>query len=172
MSEPLERYSRIIEQMVANYDLSHDFGRKEAYEALIEYARRNLLDEPSCDQFLKAAADRLGFAPVSFDTIESRVTLPKGAWLDLWLSDVDDEIALTGTEQGLQYLIDLLTQLKASKDPEEHIHLDRAFLPLTESSANLVLFKEDERWFTGVPEQGIEPYPRREISPETIYAIQ
>lgn len=172
MSEPLEQHKRIIDQITAEHDLSHDFGRKQAYEAVIDYARRNLLEDPDRDQFLEAAADRLGFAPVSFETLESRVVLPRGAWLDIWISDVDDEVALTATAEGIQYLIDLLAQLKDSTEPEEHIHLDRNYLPLTESSANLVLFKEDERWFTGTPESGLEPYPRREISPESIYAIQ
>ncbi len=172
MSEPAERNQRIIDEITAGYDLTHDFGRKQAYEALIDHARRNLLNDPHVDDFLAAAADRLGFAPVRFDTIESRVVLPKGAWLDLWISDSDEEVALTGTAEGLQYLIDLLTQLKSSTDPEEHIHLDRSYLPMTETSANLVLFREEERWFTGVPEEGWDPYPQREISPESIYAIQ
>lgn len=173
MSRPVERYAQILDQIVGPFDLTHDFGRKEAYEAAIEYARQNLVDDPHCNDFLKAAAKRLGFAPIAFDTIESRVKLPKGAWLDVWISDEDDEVALTGTRDGIQYLIDLLTQLKNSTTPDEHIHLDREFLPLTENSANLVLFKEEETWFTGTVAEGeLEPYPPREIEPGDIYAIQ
>ncbi|HVT43762.1 MAG TPA: hypothetical protein VMT00_05180 [Thermoanaerobaculia bacterium] len=173
MSRPVEQYVEVLNEILGPFDLSHDFGRKKAYEAAIEYARENLVDDPHCNEFLKAAAKRLGFAPVSFDTIESRVKLSKGAWLDIWISDEDEEVALTGTREGLQYLIDLLTQLKASTDRDEHIHLDREFLPLTENSANLVLFKEDETWFTGAAtEPDLERYPQREIDPATIYAIQ
>jgi hypothetical protein len=172
MSRLLERHSEVLDQILGRFDLTHDFGRKRAYEAAIDYAREHLVDDPHCDDFLKTAANRLGFAPVSFDTIESRVKLPKGAWLDIWISDEDDEVALTGTREGIQYLIDLLSQLKNTKDREEHIHLDRGYLPMTETSANLVLFREDESWFTGIDDCDPEPYPEREIDPKQIYAIQ
>lgn len=173
MSNAIEKHTEILDRILGGFDLSHDFGRKRAYEAAIDYAREHLIDDPNCDEFLSAAATRLGFAPVSFDTIESRVKLPKGAWLDLWISDEDDEVALTGTREGIQYLIDLLTQLKNATDRDEHIHLDRAYMPLTETSANLVLFKEDESWFTGASAEGdADRYPRREIEPNSIYAIQ
>jgi hypothetical protein len=173
MSNAIEKHTEILDQILSQFDLSHDFGRKRAYEAAIDHARENLIDDPNCDDFLGAAAKRLGFAPVSFDTIESRVKLPKDAWLDLWISDEDDEVALTGTREGIQYLIDLLTQLKDSTDRDEHIHLDRSYMPLTETSANLVLFKEDESWFTGSAAEGdMERFPKREIEPNAIYAIQ
>jgi hypothetical protein len=172
MSKPAERYARILDQLVAPFDLSHDFGRKRAYEAAIEYARLNLVGDPQCDEFLLAAADRLGFAPITRETLEGRIKLPKEAWLDVWISDEDDEVALTGTREGIQYLIDLLSQLRDASDPEQHIHLDRGALPMTENSANLVLFKEDETWFTGVDAEALQEYPQREIDPRSIYAIQ
>lgn len=172
MSKPAERHAEILDQIIRPFDLSHDFGRKRAYEAAIEYARQNLLEDPNCNEFLLAAAKRLGFAAITRETLESRVKLPKEAWLDVWISDEDDEVALTGTREGIQYLIDLLTQLREASDPEQHIHLDRGALPMTENSANLVLFKEDETWFTGVGAEGMQDYPQREIDPKTIYAIQ
>lgn len=172
MSKPAERYAQILDQIIGPFDLSHDFGRKGAYEAALEYARQNLNEDPHCNEFLQAAAKRLGFAPVTRDMLEGRVKLPKDAWLDLWISDEDDEVALTGTREGIQYLIDLLTQLRDASDPEQHIHLDRGSLPMTENSANLVLFKEEESWFTGVAGEGLQDYPQREIDPKTIYAIQ
>ncbi|HEX8172815.1 MAG TPA: hypothetical protein VF824_19930 [Thermoanaerobaculia bacterium] len=172
MSKPAERYAQILDQISAPFDLSHDFGRKGAYEAAIEYARQNLVDDPHCNEFLLAAAKRLGFAAVTRETLEGRIKLPKEAWLDLWISDEDDEVALTGTREGIQYLIDLLTQLRDASDPEQHIHLDRGTLPMTENSANLVLFKEDETWFTGAAGEGVEDFPQREIDPKSIYAIQ
>jgi hypothetical protein len=172
MSRPAERYAQLLDQIISPFDLSHDFGRKRAYEAAIEHARENLIDDPHCNEFLNAAAKRLGFAAVSFDTIESRVKVPKNAWLDVWISDEDDEIALTGTREGIQYLIDLLSQLRESADPEQHIHLDRGLSPMTENSANLVLFKEEETWFTGTGAEGAQEFPQREIDPKQIYAIQ
>ena len=172
MSRPAEQFTQLLDQIIGPFDLTHDFGRKRAYEAAIDYARQNLIEDPHCDDFLKAAAKRLGFAAVAFDTLESRVKLPKDAWLDVWISDEDDEVALTGTKDGIQYLIDLLTQLRDSGDPEQHIHLDRGLLPMTESSANLVLFKEEESWFTGAGEAGTEQFPERDIDPKAIYAIQ
>jgi hypothetical protein len=172
MSKPAERHAQILDKIITPFDLSHDFGRKRAYEAALDYARQNLLDDPLCDEFLGTAAKRLGFAAITRDTLESRVKLPKDAWLDIWISDEDDEVALTGTREGLQYMIDLLTQLRDSTDPEQHIHLDRGVLPVTENSANLVLFKEDETWFTGVAAEGAEDFPQREIDPKSIYAIQ
>jgi hypothetical protein len=142
-----------------------------AHEEAVDYARQHLVDDPHCDEFLQLAARRLGFAPVSFDTIESRVKMPRGAWLDVWISDEDDEIALTGTREGLQYLIDILTQLKGSTIDGEHVHLDRGIMPMTDNSASLVLFREEESWFTG-PGDGAEPYPEREIAAENVFAIQ
>lgn len=173
MSKPAERYTQLLDQIIRPFDLTHDFGRKRAYEAAIEYARQHLVEDPHCNDFLKVAATRLGFAPITFDTLESRVKLPKNAWLDVWISDEDDEVALTGTKEGIQYLIDLLSQLRDAGDPEQHIHLDRAILPMTENSANLVLFKEEETWFTGASTEGMaEMYPEREVDPKAIYAIQ
>jgi len=172
MSKPAERHAQILDQIIGPFDLSHDFGRKRAYEAAIEYARQNLMDDPLCNEFLLAASKRLGFAPVTRETLESRARLPKEAWLDLWISDEDEEVALTGTREGIQYLIDLLMQLRDSTDPEQHIHLDRGALPMTESSANLVLFKEDETWFTGAAGEAMQEYPQREVDPKSIYAIQ
>ena len=147
MSRPVERHAQLLDEIIRPFDLTHDFGRKRAYEATIEYARKHLIEDPHCEDFLKAAAKRLGFAEVTFDTLESRVKLPKSAWLDVWISDEDEEVAFTGTKDGIQYLIDLLTQLRDATDPEQHIHLDRAVLPMTENSANLVLFKEEESWW-------------------------
>ena len=172
MSKPAERYARILDEIIAPFDLSHDFGRKNAYEATLDYARQNLTDDPHCDEFLQTAATRLGFAPVSREMLDSRAKLPKEAWLDLWISDEDDEVALTGTKEGIQYLIELLTSLRDSDDPEQHIHLDRGTLPMTENSANLVLFREDESWFTGVANETPQEYPQREIDAKSIYAIQ
>jgi hypothetical protein len=172
MSKPAERYAQILDEIIGPFDLSHDFGRKGAYEAALDYARQNLIEDPHCNEFLLAAAKRLGFAPVTRETLEGRVKLPKEAWLDLWISDEDDEVALTGTREGIQYLIDLLTQLRDVADPEQHIHLDRGMLPMTESSANLVLFKEEETWFTGAAAEGVQEFPQREIDPKSIYAIQ
>jgi hypothetical protein len=173
MSKPAERYAQLLDQIIRPFDLTHDFGRKRAYEAAIEYARQHLVDDPHCNDFLNVAAKRLGFAAITFDTLESRVKLPKNAWLDVWISDEDDEVALTGTREGIQYLVDLLSQLRDATDPEQHIHLDRAVLPMTENSANLVLFKEEESWFTGAAADALqESYPERDIDPKAIYAIQ
>ena len=130
MTRLAERHAQILDEIINPFDLSHDFGRKRAYEAAIDYARQNLIDDPHCNEFLHAAAKRLGFAAVTFDTLESRVKLPKNAWLDIWISDEDDEVTLTWTREGIQYLIDLLTQLRESADPEQHIHLDRGSLPM------------------------------------------
>lgn len=172
MSRPVERYSRILDEILQGLDLTHDFGRKRGYETAIDYARDHLIDDPHCNDFLKAAAKRLGFAPITFDALENRVKLPKGAWLDIWISDEDDEVALTGTRDGLQYLVELLTQLKNSTDREQHIHLDRGYLPMTENSASLVLFKEDESWFTGASEESAPDYPQRAIDAKSVFAIQ
>jgi hypothetical protein len=174
MSRPAaERHAQLLDQIIQPFDLTHDFGRKRAYEAAIEYARQNLVEDPHCNDFLNAAAKRLGFAAVNFDTLESRVKLPRNAWLDVWISDEDDEVAFTGTREGIQYMIDLLTQLRDASDPEQHIHLDQGVLPMTESSANLVLFKEEETWFTGEGDESeADDYPERDIDPKQIYAIQ
>lgn len=172
MSRPIEQFSRILDELLGAHDLSHDFGRREAYEKAIDYARKNLADHPDREAFLQEAAMRLGFRPLSWDAL-SRRRLEKGTWIDVWISDDDDEVALTGTREGLQHLIDLLTRLRDSEDPDEHYHLDRGYVPMTDVSANLVLFKEEETWFTGEAATAeMEPYPAREIEPLAIHAIQ
>src|SRR4029077_13598329 len=98
MSKSVERYAQLLDQIIRPFDLTHDFGRKRAYEAAIEYARLHLVEDPHCNDFLTVDATRLGFAPITFDRLESRVKLPKDAWLDVWISDEDDEVALTGTK--------------------------------------------------------------------------
>ena len=172
MSRPAERYAQLLDEIINPFDLSHDFGRKRAYEAAIEYARQNLVDDPHCNDFLHAAAKRLGFAAITRDALEARIKLPKEAWLDVWISDEDEEVAFTGTREGIQYMIDLLTQLRDARDPEQHIHLDRGTLPMTENSANLVLFKEEDSWFTGAGADAAQEFPQRDIDPKQIYAIQ
>ena len=114
MSKPAEKHAQILEQILRPFDLSHDFGRKRAYEAAIDYARENLIEDPHCNDFLGAAAKRLGFAPITFDTLESRVKVPKNAWLDVWISDEDEEVA-SGPRAR---------QLRASRG-SERLHLVR-----------------------------------------------
>src|SRR3954453_3090051 len=117
MSRPAERYAQILDQIIRPFDLSHDFGRKRAYEATIDYARQKLINDPQCDEFLKTAAERLGFQAISFDALENRVKVPKDAWPDIWISGEGHEGALTRPREGIQYLIDLLTHLGRSSDP-------------------------------------------------------
>lgn len=171
MAPASESFTRLIDEILSRHDTSHDFGRREAYEAAIEYARSNLMSDPRRDEFVREAADRLGFVPAPLDKIVSRRRLSQGTWLDVWISDLDDEVAITGTRAGLQYLIDLLTRLRDSEEQGEHFHLDRGSVPMTDVSANLVIFREDEEWFT---EEGspVEPLPRRDVEPEAIHALQ
>lgn len=172
MTRPVQQFSHLLDELLGSHDLSHDFARREAYEKTIEYARSNLVDHPDREAFLREAAERLGFAPLSWDAL-SRRRLGRDTWLDVWISDEDDEIALTGTRDGLQYLIDLLIRLRDSDDPEEHYHLDRGYLPMTDVSANLVVFKEEESWFTGeATPEGLDSLPLREIEAESIHVIQ
>src|SRR2546430_14073404 len=100
MSKPVERHAQLLDQIIRPFDLSHDFGRKRAYEAAIEYAREHLIEDPHCKDFLETAAKRLGFAAVSFDTLESRVKLPKNAGLDVGVSVEDDEGPLPARQEG------------------------------------------------------------------------
>lgn len=171
MAPASETFTRVLDEILAPYDTSHDFGRREAYEAAIDYARKHLMSDPRRDEFVVAAADRLGFVPAPLDKIVSRRRLSRGTWLDVWISDIDEEVAITGTREGLQYLIDLLARLRDSEEQGEHFHLDRGSIPMTDVSANLVIFREEEEWFTeeGTP---IEPLPRRDIEPEEIHALQ
>src|SRR5260370_7920702 len=122
MTKPAERYAQLRDQIIRPFDLTHDFGRKRAYEAAIDYARTHLIQDPHCDEFLQAAATRLGFAAIAFDTLESRVKLPKEAWLAVWISDEADEAALTGTREGIQYLTHLLPHLPEPAHPHPPTH--------------------------------------------------
>lgn len=173
MSRPDKTIFRALDDILAGFDVSHDFGRREAYEASIDYARKNLIDHPQRDEFVAQAAKRLGFVATSFDAILARRRLTRGTWLDVWISDIDEEVAVTGTREGIQYLIDLLVRLRDSDSSGEHFHLDRGAIPMTDVSANLILFKEDESWFTDEDTTGsFEPYPQREIDPANVHALQ
>ena len=59
MSNAIEKHAEILDRILGGFDLSHDFGRKRAYEAAIDYARDHLVEDPHCDEFLAAAAKRL-----------------------------------------------------------------------------------------------------------------
>src|ERR1700736_5221633 len=105
MTKAAERAAQLLDQIIRPSELTHDFGRKRAYEAAIEYAREHLIEDPHCNDFLSVAAKRHDFAAIPFDTLGNRVKLPKNALVDVWITYEDDESAPTGTGDRVQYLI-------------------------------------------------------------------
>lgn len=169
----MQMYERILKRILLRHDLNQPGGIDRAYEACVDYARQHLLKDPNCNAFLQLAAQRLETVPIHLDRISITTPIPLGAKIDLYVSD-ENEIILSGNEEGLEYLAELLKRLK-DEESNDHLHLDPGEGSLTHRSWPLVVYKESSDWFeeqelaSGVP----EPHPERAaLDPMTVVAVQ
>ncbi|MHC4568530.1 MAG: hypothetical protein ACYTE3_22555 [Planctomycetota bacterium] len=170
-------YRNIIEQLIAEYDLDSDVGRKKAYEKCIEYADCDLDFTPDYNPFLDAAAERLGQEPVRKD-IARRMTRKSGTEkLHLIYSEEVGPV-LTGNATGLSYLSEVLKGLSNATINGEHSHFYDGEPPLYGNSYPLTIYFEDDEWFArhargeeANEENGSTEHEQRDVDVDKIEAF-
>jgi len=166
---------KIIDEILAKYDLSVPEGREAAYEECVAFAETRLTDDLRCNVFLRMAAQMLEKAPVEFDVIRDMVEMPEDTLLDLAYDDRHG-FMLTGNTIGLEYLVELL-KLLAEAPEGEHIHFYNDEEPLTPISFNAVIYHESDEWFDRAEAEASKTSApgsarTKTILPEEIFAIQ
>ncbi len=169
----MDEYEKLVKKILAPFDLSQTGQIDRAYEACVDYARQNLLNDPNCNAFLHLAAQKLETLPVHLDTIGLTTPASPDSRLDLYVSD-ENEVVLSANREGLDYLLELLNRLK-DEQPSEHFHVDPGESPLTRRSWPFVVYREDSHWFdeqdshaednAGMPD-------RSALDPERVVAVQ
>lgn len=169
----MNTYERLLTRILARYDLNLPDGIDKAYEACVDYARQHLLKDPNCNAFLQLAAQKLEAVPIHIDRISLTTPIPLGAKLDLYVSD-ENEIVLSGNEEGLDYLSELLEKLK-TEESNDHLHVDPGEGSLTHRSWPLVVYKESGDWFEDLElsDEPAIPLPdRASLDPVSVAAVQ
>lgn len=141
----MQEYVNLLNKILSSFDLEKPGEIDRAYEACVDYARQNLINDPNCNAFLHLASQRLETIPVHLDVIALTTPMPSNAHLDLYVSD-ENEVVVSGDRAGLDYLADLLRRLTEA-EASEHFHLDPGEGPLTRRSWPLVVYREDSAWF-------------------------
>ncbi len=173
--EEMVELEKILNEILAGYDLSKSEGREAAYEECIAFAETRLPEDLRCNAFLRMAAQMLEKAPVEFDVIRDMVEPPPNAMLDISYDDRHG-FMLTANAATLEYLAELL-RLLAEAPEGEHIHLYNDEEPLTPISFNAVIYHEGDEWFERAQKEVFESSDRgavrkRAIQPEEIFAVQ
>jgi len=141
----MHEYEILLDKILSSFDLEKSGEIDRAYEACVDYARQNLVNDPNCNAFLHLASQRLETIPVHLDVIALTTPLPPQAKLDIYVSD-ENEVVLSGDRTGLDYLADLLNRLTEA-ETQEHFHLDPGDGPLTRRSWPFVVYREEPAWF-------------------------
>jgi len=141
----MHEYEVLLNKILSSFDLDKTGEIDRAYEACVDYARQNLINDPNCNAFLHLASQRLETIPVHLDVIGLTTPLPADARLDIYVSD-ENEVVLSGNRTGLDYLADLLHRLTEA-ETSEHFHLDPGEEPLTKRSWPFVVYREEPAWF-------------------------
>jgi hypothetical protein len=139
-------YSKIIEQLISEFDLNSDTGRKKAYEKCMEYADCNLDNTSDYNPFLDIAADRLEQDPVRKD-IARRLVKQSGDEKLYLIYSKESGPELTGNAPGLSYLSEVIKNLSKAKMNGEHSHFYYHEPPLQGNSYPLTIYLEDDDWF-------------------------
>jgi len=139
-------YDKIIEQLVSEFELNSDTGRKKAYEKCIEYADYNLDNTLDYNLFLDIAGERLKQDPVRKDIARRLVNQSAEEKLHLTYSKESGPV-LTGNASGLSYLSDIIKNLSEATMSGEHSHFYYHEPPLQGNSYPLTIYLEDDDWF-------------------------
>jgi hypothetical protein len=163
-----------LEQLLSDFDLKEESGRKQAYSACIKYANKHLSEAKEFNLFIAAAAKELGQVPIRKDIVKQNIQETGGEKLHLTYSPQNGPV-LTGNNQGLLYLSSILSQLAQGNEYGEHTHLYNGEPPMFGNSYSLTIYYEDDSWFwkyanknTETPE---DTTPTRSILPEDIFAF-
>ena len=139
-------YNGIIEELVAEFDLDSDTGRRKAYLKCAEYADRNLDCTLDYNPFLDVAAQRLQQEPERRDMVRRMTEQSGDEKLHLiYRDEVGPE--LTGNAAGLSYLSEGVKGLSNSTMNGEHSHFFAGEPPLYGNSYPLTVYFEHDEWF-------------------------
>lgn len=147
----MDEVEALIDRLLADCDLSSEFGRTRAYRLCLRHAEANLADSHQCNLFLYRAAQRLDQPAMALPVVHNRVPLPDDAKLMLYDHE-EDGLLLVGNPGGLRYFGRLCAELAESRLPGENVVLDEGYAPLVGDSYGLTLFCEDEEWFQAAEE--------------------
>ncbi|UCD53482.1 MAG: hypothetical protein JSW27_12675 [Phycisphaerales bacterium] len=170
-------YAKIIEELIAGYDLSTRDGRSEAYTKCEDYAFENIRGRRAFNDFMRAVSDRLGTLPVRLDDFSEEVGEPsENAKLHLSYTPRTGPV-LTGNAEGLEYLAALRNELARERVEHDHAHFWTNEPPLYGRSQPLVIYHEPDTWFERLKEkeerekQNSETIAHRDIDPVEIAAL-
>ncbi len=139
-------YDKTIEELIAEFDLDSEIGRKKAYQKCMQYADRELDFTLDYNPFLDAAAERLKQVPERKDIARRMIQQTGDEKLHLTYRD-ETGPELTGNAAGLSYLSEVLKHLSKATMNGEHSHLFAGQPPLCGNSYPLTVYFEDEDWF-------------------------
>lgn len=139
-------YDKIIEQLISEFELDSETGRKKAYQKCIEYADLNLDDTSDYNPFVTRASERLGQENIHKDIARRTVEESGDEKLHLTYSKESGPV-LTGNASGLSYLSRVIKNLSETTMNSEHSHFYYGEPPLYGNSYPLIIYLEDDDWF-------------------------
>ena len=139
-------YDKIIKQLISEFELDSEIGRKKAYQKCIEYADLNLDDTSDYNPFVTRASERLVQENIHKDIARRTVEESGDEKLHLTYSKKSGPV-LTGNASGLSYLSRIIKNLSEAIMNSEHSHLYYGEPPLYGNSYPLIIYLEDDDWF-------------------------
>jgi len=139
-------YDKIIKQLISEFELDSEIGRKKAYQKCIEYADLNLDDTSDYNPFVTRASERLVQENIHKDIARRTVEESGDEKLHLTYSKKSGPV-LTGNASGLSYLSRIIKNLSEAIMNSEHSHLYYGEPPLYGSSYPLTIYLEGDDWF-------------------------
>jgi hypothetical protein len=170
-------YARIVNDLIADCDLTTDSGRRVAYRKCEAYADENLHERRAFNDFTEAVGQRLGLPPTLRNSFRDTVGEPApGAKLHLRYAGAAGP-ELTGNADGLRYLAGLVAELADEAVEGDHVHLYPDEHPMYGRTYPLTIYHEPDPWFESLDKEGAgeeEQAPsvaERDIDPSDIAAL-
>ena len=162
---------RVVDDLIAEYDLSQETGRKRAYRKCEEYATEHIAGRVEYNAFMGAVSEKLGMPATRRDSfVEELGEVPENAKLYLRYSRAGPE--LTGNAEGLRYLAALVTELADQSIEDDHAHLYAGRPPMYGNTYPLIIYHEPDAWFERLEAGQEEPsIAVRNIEPSEVVAL-
>jgi len=170
-------YRSLIEKLISGLDIGSKSGRKKAYSKCIDYAEENFKEPRDYNSFVAQAAKMLDEVPCIQDVAAVSTPSTGNEKLHLAYSQQSGPV-LTGNKSGLLYLSNLLKNLAASQEENDHAHLYHDEFPMYGRTFPLTIYLENDPWFlkhaNESPEAEQAPEverPYRQLDPNSIAAF-
>lgn len=170
-------YASVVEQLVTEYDLRTEAGRRAAYERCDRYAEEHYEARVEYNAFMAAVGARLGLPAVRRNTFEDSVgEIPDDA--RVYLNCAEGNPELFGNPEGLRYVAAIMMELAAQAIEGDHAHLFEYHPPMHERSDPLTITHVPDEWFAALDrkeDDGEEDEPEertaRDIEPGDVVAL-